>query len=183
MNALRSTIRSRIRNGRLTAKVEKRMILQHKPSNSALQAMSNTDLLPDDPHQDIRGHIVIDRHGEKMGHVSDLFIDDAERKVRMLEISTGGLLGFGERHALVPVDAVTMVGAKDIHIDQTREHVSKSPAYDPALVRLPTREYWEPFYGYYGLSPYWGTGYVYPQFPSFANRAASDDESLRKRGD
>ncbi len=159
------------------------MTLQQQPSNTALQALSNTSLMPDDPGQDIRGHTVIDRHGEKLGHVSDLFIDEGERKVRMLELSTGGFLGIGERHALIPVDAVTKVSGEDVHIDQTREHVAKSPAYDPALVQTPTREYWEPLYGYYGLSPYWGAGYVYPQFPSFANRAATDDESLHDRGD
>jgi sporulation protein YlmC with PRC-barrel domain len=159
------------------------MTLQQKPNNSTLQAISDTGLMPDDPSQDIRGHIVIDRAGEKVGHVSDLFVDKAERKVRMLEISTGGLLGIGERHALMPVDAITKISGMDVHIDQTREHVAKSPAYDPALVLTPPREYWEPFYGYYGLPPYWDNGYAYPQFPSFANRAGSDDQSLRKRGD
>jgi hypothetical protein len=124
------------------------MTLQQKPNNSTLQAISDTSLMPDDPSQDIRGHIIID-----------------------------------ERHALVPVDAITKISGMDVHIDQTREHVAKSPAYDPALVLTPPREYWEPFYGYYGLPPYWDNGYAYPQFPSFANRAGSDDQSLRKRGD
>jgi hypothetical protein len=36
--------------------------------------------------------------------------------------------------------------------------------YDPTLIKAPTREHWEPFYGYYGLSPYWGDGYMYPTF-------------------
>jgi hypothetical protein len=40
-----------------------------------------------------------------------------------------------------------------------------SPAYDPNLVVRPPREDWEPYYGYYGFSPYWGGGYLYPHFP------------------
>ena len=97
--------------------------------------------------------------------MSSLFIDEAERKVRMIEIRAGGFLGIGERHFLIPVDAVARVDKDEVHINLTREHIAGSPHYDPGLIEEPTQSNWEPYYGYYGLSPYWGNGYMYPSFP------------------
>jgi sporulation protein YlmC with PRC-barrel domain len=133
-------------------------------ADAELIKVTDTDLRLDDGALDIRGRKVIDRHGGTIGHVSNLFVDIDKRKVRLLEIRTTGSPGFG-RHALLPVDAVTAVRAHEILVDQTRDSVDYSPAYSPQLVATPTREYWEPFYGYYGLSPYWGEGYRYPKFP------------------
>jgi hypothetical protein len=50
---------------------------------------------------------------------------------------------------------------------QMRRKASASirPRTIPISWMAPTREYWEPFYGYYGLSLYWGNGYLYPGFP------------------
>jgi sporulation protein YlmC with PRC-barrel domain len=133
--------------------------------NIALKKLSETNLDLADPSQDIRGRKVIDRDGSETGHISALFVDEADRRVRMLEISGGGFLGMGDRHYLLPVDAIERVTKDEVRISETRERVAGSPAYDPELVDVPTRENWEPFYGYYGLSPYWGTGYLYPNFP------------------
>ena len=42
---------------------------------------------------DIRTTKVLDRHGEAIGHVSDLFVDQNEKKLRMLQVAAGGFLG------------------------------------------------------------------------------------------
>ena len=134
-------------------------------TNTELEKLNNTDLTLADSDQDIRNRKVIDRNNEEIGHVSDLFIDQVERKVRMLEVRAGGFLGLGDRHFLLPVDAITSVGKDEVHVNQTRDRIVDSPAYDPTLIVRPPREYWEPYYGYYGFSPYWGSGYLYPHFP------------------
>jgi sporulation protein YlmC with PRC-barrel domain len=134
-------------------------------TGTELQKLADTGLTLDDARQDIRGRKIIDQRGEAIGHVSNLFIDAGERKVRMLEVRAGGFLGLGDKHFLLPVDAVTRVEADAVHVNETRERIVHSPVYNPQLVEAPTREYWEPFYGYYGLSPYWGNGYLYPGFP------------------
>jgi sporulation protein YlmC with PRC-barrel domain len=137
------------------------------PGNRALENLSDSNLILADPELDIRGRKVVDRHGAEVGHVSDLFIDEGERKVRMLQIRTGGgFLGIGDRHVLLPVDAIATIAKDAVHINQSREQVVKSPAYDPALLEAPTPQFWEPYYGYYGIMPYWGSGYMYPQFPT-----------------
>jgi sporulation protein YlmC with PRC-barrel domain len=147
-------------------------------TGTELEKLDDTGLALDDLRQDIRGRKLVDQQGEGIGHVSNLFIDAGERKVRMLEVRAGGFLGIGVKHFLLPVDAVTSVGEDVVHVNETRERIAHSPAYNPHLVQASTREYWEPFYGYYGLSPYWGNGYLYPGFPlSLDQRPAVNEHS------
>jgi sporulation protein YlmC with PRC-barrel domain len=126
--------------------------------DTMLKKLSETSLDLADPSQDIRGRKVVDKNGLDIGHVSALFIDEHERKVQMLEVRSGGFMGMGESHVLIPVDAITDYAGDEVRINETQERVAHSPAYDPTLVVAPNPEYWEPFYGYYGLSPYWGRG-------------------------
>jgi sporulation protein YlmC with PRC-barrel domain len=152
------------------------------PMPNELQKLHDTDLILDDDTQDVRGRKLIDQDGETIGHVSALFIDADERKVRMLEVRAGGFLGLGDKHFLVPADAVTSIDKESVYVNHTRERILHSPVYNPHLVAAPTREFWEPFYGYYGLSPYWGNGYLYPGFPlSLEQKPLHDEHSIHAR--
>jgi hypothetical protein len=71
--------------------------------------------------------------------VTDLYIDEPEKKLRMLEISAGGFFGLGARHILLPVDAITAIGKDEVHINQTLDHVVQSPTYDPSLIETSAR--------------------------------------------
>lgn len=154
------------------------MTSQQNSTSAELQKLDDTGLTLDDGRQDIRGRKLVDGAGAVIGHVSNLFIDAGDRKVRMLEIRAGGFLGIGDQHFLLPVDAVTRVEEHVVHVNETRERIVHSPVYNPHLVPAPTREYWEPFYGYYGLPPYWGNDYLYPGFPlSLEQRPAVDEHS------
>jgi sporulation protein YlmC with PRC-barrel domain len=150
---------------------------QPHTTNTELERLKDTGLELEDSAQDIRNRKVVDAHGEDIGHVSALFIDQGERKVRMLEIRAGGFLGLGDRHFLLPVDAITSVTKGEVHVNQTRDRIVRSPVYDPTLVETPTQEYWEPYYGYYGLSPYWGSEYMYPHFPIVSEEPSRDERS------
>ncbi len=127
-------------------------------SDDVLVRLSDADLMLSDPSEDIRDRKVIDQHGDDIGHVSGLFVDTDEKKVRMLQVGAGGFLGLGERHFLVPVEAVSSVTKDEVRINQTRERVVNSPPYDPKLTKVPSRDLFEPYYGYYGYAPYWGGG-------------------------
>ncbi|BDP44154.1 photosystem reaction center subunit H (plasmid) [Deinococcus aetherius] len=124
--------------------------------------LSDTDLTLSQQGEDIRDRKVVDRHGDEIGHVSALFVDPREKRVRMLQVGAGGFLGLGERHFLLPVEAVTRVTRDEVHVDQTRERVVNSPRYDPDLIVRPNRDFWEPYYGYYGTPPFWVAGYLPP---------------------
>ncbi len=115
-----------------------------------------------DPGQDIRGRDVYAKNGEKIGKVDALFVDDQESKVRFMRLETGGFLGIGERKFLIPIDAITRVDEDQVHLDQTHEKISGSPAYDPDIMAQPEYSYYGGLYNYYGYGPYWGLGYGYP---------------------
>lgn len=132
---------------------------------ATLVRLGDTNLTVADPAEDIRGRKVRDRHGEEIGDVDSLLLDEREAKVRFLEVGAGGFLGIGEKKFLVPVDAITRVDSEHVHIDQTREHVIGAPEYDPELIEVD--DYYNDVYGYYGYAPFWGPGYVYPGFPHY----------------
>ena len=94
----------------------------------ALVKMSDSKLTVAQPEQDIRGREVVDAAGEKIGTVENLFIDEEQRKVRFIEVGSGGFLGIGESKSLLPVDLVQSVGK-----DRVQEWLLvRMPAPQPA---------------------------------------------------
>jgi len=134
------------------------------PVKSTLVRLGATTLIPAEPSQDIRGRKVVDAQGDDIGDVSDLFIDEAHKIVRFIEIANGGFLGFGKTRVLVPVDAITRVDKWTVHIDRHRDHVVAAPPFNPELIDIP---YLDQVYEHYGMTPFWSAGYVYPLFPYY----------------
>lgn len=128
--------------------------------NPILVRMSDSDLTVSD-EQEIRGRHVVDPEGDRLGTVHDLLVDEGEKQVRFLEVASGGFLGMGREKVLIPVEAVTEV-EDDVHVSTTRAHVEGSPGYDPELAVVSPLSYFGGVYGYYGIGPYWGQGYVHP---------------------
>jgi sporulation protein YlmC with PRC-barrel domain len=124
-----------------------------------LVKLGDTNLTLSDFSDDIRGRKVLDSDGDEIGHVSALYIDKEESKIRFLQVGAGGFLGLGERQFLIPVEDVSRIAENAVHINHTREHVVKSPPYDPSLTTRRDSDYWNPYYGYYGYSPYWDGGF------------------------
>ncbi len=102
----------------------------------SLVRLSDTDFRLEAPEQDTRGLDVYDRDGDQIGSVKDLYVDEAERKVRFLNISGGGFLGIGEKHFLVPMEYVTEVGEVRITIEPGREKTTATPPFDTRVVPL-----------------------------------------------
>lgn len=116
--------------------------------------------------QNIVGHEVIAKSGEKIGKVDALFVDNEQEKVRFMRVEAGGHLGFGERKWLIPIDAITSVDEHQVHVDQSHHKIIGAPIYDPEVISAASKDdsgdYLGGLYGYYGYGPYWGSGYVYP---------------------
>lgn len=103
---------------------------------------------------DIRGRMVRDKDGHEIGKIETLLVDDAEGKIRLMEVASGGFLGFGETKSLIPIEAIARMTNEDVFISHTREHVAGAPRYDPDLVEA------DPGY-FFGLYPYYGyPGYM-----------------------
>jgi sporulation protein YlmC with PRC-barrel domain len=133
-------------------------------SKAALVRLSDSDLTLANRDEDIRARAVFDMAGEELGDVDDLLIDEAEHKVRFLEVASGGFLGLGATKFLIPVDAIRRITPVAVYISQSREHVAGAPRYDPALV---DQRYVSDVYGHYGYPPYWGPDYRYPPYPDY----------------
>ena len=131
---------------------------QPDPAHFGLERLSDAGLNLADPAQDIRGRAVVDCDGERLGHVSGLFIDAEHRKVRMMELRAGGFLGIGERHFLLPIETVRAVTADDVRVGETRARILQAPIYDPQLVESPTSASLQSHYDHYGVTPTWSTG-------------------------
>jgi sporulation protein YlmC with PRC-barrel domain len=116
-----------------------------------------------DADADVRGRTAFDDNGDEIGRVEDLLVDEEEDRVRFLRIGSGGFLGLGREHFLVPVDAVTAVGRDTVIITWDRSRLDDVPGYDPDLAD--DREYLDRIYAWWGYGPYWTPGYAYPPFP------------------
>lgn len=115
-----------------------------------------TDTIADD----VRGRTVKDTDGVVIGMVTDLLVDDQERKVRFMVVEHAGFLGMGETRTLIPVEAITSMTADEVLIDQSSEQVSKAPGYVPDLVD--DHAHHASVYKHYGHNPYRGRGAPYP---------------------
>ena len=111
-----------------------------------------------DPKEDVRGRLVVDQSGTPVGKVDDLFIDERERRVRFIEVGSGGFLGLGEAKFLIPVELVRQVNDYTVRINQARERIVGAPRYDPALA---AESLYKEIYTYYGFPPSWSAGSAY----------------------
>lgn len=129
-----------------------------------LVRLDDTDLTVGNAEDDIRGATVVDSDGAEIGKVRSLFVDAEERRVRLLDVESGGLLGLGAEHRLIPVDAVAEVADGKVTIGRTRAEIARAPGYDPDLREIEPADELNDLYGYYGMTPFWMPGYRYPGF-------------------
>jgi len=94
-----------------------------------------SDIDFDIPHdEDIRGRRVYDQDGNEIGKVDDLLVDPSQRRVRFLQVTSGGFLGLGGTMMLVPVEAITMVSDDRVEIDRFGRSTSMTTRYNPTLI-------------------------------------------------
>ena len=84
------------------------------------------------PHDMIHREI-LDPDDENIGFVRDLLIDEADWKVRFLHATQGGFLGPDERHFLIPIEAVVVVGGGFVKTELSKEQVHNGPELDPNI--------------------------------------------------
>jgi len=120
-----------------------------------LVRLRDTDQTVSSSDEDIRGRMAKDKDGHDLGTIEGLLIDQAERKVRFIEVGSGGFLGLGESKSLIPVEAITRMTPDAVYIGHTREHVAGAPRYDPDLAHSQL-EYFFDLFPYYGYPPSFG---------------------------
>ncbi len=119
----------------------------HPAAVPKLVKLSDSGLRLQDRASDVRGFGVFTRDGERVGSVEDFYVDTVEREVRFLEVGTGGFMGLGEKHFLIPVETVTAFSEGGVTVDQSREEVG-----EPLLLKtnvVPEAAYEPDFYDNY----------------------------------
>ena len=125
-----------------------------------LVRLGDSDFVPANPEDDLRGKYVYVVDRKVIGSVEDLYIDRHEREVRFLEVGAGGFLGIGEKPLLVPVEAVTQVAEDRVTIEPGRtEKVDGLAPFDTKVAPPPaadrrTDDYASPPYGDTGRTAY-----------------------------
>lgn len=131
-----------------------------RDASTSLKRLSEAAQRIADPLQDIRGRQVRDAVGEKLGKVKDLLIHETDRLARFIEVEWNGFLGIGTSRLLLPVELVRTLTTTAVVIGHEAEDIDAAPEYDP--IRL-NEDFLRKTYSYYGCTPYWQTGYTYPQ--------------------
>ena len=119
-----------------------------------LVRIGDSDFVPANLEDDVRGKDVYDPEGRRAGSVEDLYIDRQEREVRFLEVGSGGFLGIGEKRFLVPVESVVKVAESWVAIEPGRTEKVEGPApFDTKVAPAPAaydhraEDYASPPYG------------------------------------
>lgn len=101
----------------------------------------------------IRGMDVCDESGERVGKVTDVFLDADARYVRYLVVGTGMM---GRRKGAIPVDEVRYVeedGDRHIVVPYSRDHLAAAPELQDGDELTPDREH--AIYDHYRRAGYW----------------------------
>lgn len=112
-----------------------------------------------DHSDDVRGLVVLDANGHRVGEVEDLMVDQAERRARLLVVASGGVLGLGAHRHLIPVEAVARV-SDHVRLHLAEEAVPKNEDADSAL----DHGDYAAIYSRYGCTPFWDATYTSPYF-------------------
>ena len=74
--------------------------------------------------QDARGLKVLDKNGDEVGTVEDLYIFEDAQAVHLLKVENEG------SHFLIPIDAVTNVHDEGVNVEQDKNVIIESPEHD-----------------------------------------------------
>ena len=96
----------------------------------------------DEHWQDIRGRKVIDKNGDEVGTVEELYIWEGPSTVHLITVSGD------ERSFLIPVHTVTNVDEEAVALEVGKEKVMDSPEFDSDDV--PDSETRRAAFDYYG---------------------------------
>jgi uncharacterized protein (TIGR02271 family) len=100
----------------------------------------------------LSGATVRSSSGDKIGKVSQVYVDDRSGQPEWVTVRTGL---FGTKESFVPLAAARFDGA-DVVVDATKDKVSDAPRVDEDGHLSETQE--AEIYRYYGISAGWGEG-------------------------
>jgi sporulation protein YlmC with PRC-barrel domain len=105
----------------------------------------------------LTGDNVRNLDGDKLGHLEEIVIDLDTGRVNYAVLSSGGLLGLGDKLFAVPWDLLTVdTENKEVVVDVSKETLENAPGFDKDnWPDLHDRTWVSEVYRYYGREPYW----------------------------
>jgi hypothetical protein len=105
----------------------------------------------------LEGDDVVNRQGEKLGTLDEVMLDVPTGRIAYAVLSSGGLLGVGERLYAIPWRALTLDPEnKCFVLDVAKERLQAAPGFDKDHWPTMGDESWaQEVHSYYGLRPYW----------------------------
>ncbi len=119
----------------------------------SLSGLTADDLA--DLSEDLSNRTACDRLGEMVGTVEDVMIDAQRLRAPFLIIGSGGILGLGRQHHLVPRDLVTRVDENAVYIDRDKDQLLSGPAYRDGMAGDDAESHYAEVYAHFGVTPYW----------------------------
>jgi uncharacterized protein (TIGR02271 family) len=95
------------------------------------------------------GHTVVDRDGDKVGKVQDVYLDRRSEEPEWLAVKTGM---FGSNVSFVPVQNATTADDDTIRVEHEKDRIKDAPNIDPDGELSPDEE--RRLYEHYGRSDY-----------------------------
>jgi hypothetical protein len=81
---------------------------------------------PRPPQRELRQNRVFDSGGRYLGDVANLYVDN-DKRLHFVDVVTGGFLGLGRKHRLVPVEAITEEMTSSITLGVDQRTVESAP--------------------------------------------------------
>ncbi|MFC0696734.1 PRC-barrel domain-containing protein [Paraburkholderia humisilvae] len=104
------------------------------------------------------GNKVLCADGETAGKVKDIMLDVRTGRIAYVVMSSGGLLGIGDKLFAIPWNALTLdTGRACFVLNVAAQHIKDAPGFDqdhwPSMA---DRGWAASLHDYYGSEPYWG---------------------------
>jgi hypothetical protein len=81
---------------------------------------------PRPPQRELRQRGVFDSWGSLIGYVANVYVDD-DGNFRFVDVATGGVMGLGKKHHLVPVEAIAEGEPGSITLTVDRQTLDSAP--------------------------------------------------------
>jgi len=105
----------------------------------------------------LEGDSVVNAEGESLGKIDEIMLDVQRGRIAYAVVSTGGLLGFGDKLFAVPWSVLTLdADNKRFVLDVDKKAFENAPGFDKDHWPSMADTRWaSTVHSYYGLRPYW----------------------------
>jgi sporulation protein YlmC with PRC-barrel domain len=105
----------------------------------------------------LAGERVVDSEGEHLGKVDEIMVDLESGRIGYVVLSSGGVLGMGDKLFAVPWEAFEIdIDRKELILDMDKDRLKQAPGFDKGnWPDFADPDWGAQIHNYYGYDPYW----------------------------